>query len=179
MYYYPYNLPAGRVWIAATDDALIEISWAPVEGTERETALIARAARQLEEYFAGARTDFDLPLRLYGTPFRQRVWAALCEIPYGQTRTYGDVARSLGLPNTSRAVGGGLSGPSSDIPADGARFARAVGGACHNNPVSIVVPCHRVVGANGLTGYAGGLDRKKFLLEHEARIRSERTTNGE
>ncbi len=139
--------------IAADDDAVTEISWVPadladasIELPQTTTPLISRAARQLEEYFAGIRTDFDLPLRASGTPFQQRVWDALLTIPYGETRTYGDIARICGYPNASRAVGG----------------------ACNRNPVSIIVPCHRVVGANGLTGYAGGLDKKRFLLELEA-----------
>ncbi|CAM5253429.1 methylated-DNA--[protein]-cysteine S-methyltransferase [Streptomyces narbonensis] len=105
------------------------------------------AVRQLDAYFAGELTEFDLPLHLVGTPFQLRVWEELCRIPYGETRTYGELAEALGNPNASRAVG----------LANG------------KNPVGIVVPCHRVVGAGGsLTGYGGGLDRKQRLLAFEA-----------
>ncbi|MFI6421691.1 methylated-DNA--[protein]-cysteine S-methyltransferase [Streptomyces sp. NPDC050842] len=103
--------------------------------------------RQLDAYFAGELTEFDLPLHLVGTPFQLRVWAELCRIPYGETRTYGELAEALGNPAASRAVG----------LANG------------KNPVGIVVPCHRVVGASGsLTGYGGGLDRKQRLLAFES-----------
>ncbi len=107
---------------------------------------LPEAARQLQEYFAGNRRDFDLPLRLSGTEFQQRVWRALTEIPCGETWSYGELAKRIGNPNASRAVG----------LANG------------RNPVSIVVPCHRVIGADGsLTGYGGGLQRKQWLLAHE------------
>ncbi|RPK89002.1 methylated-DNA--[protein]-cysteine S-methyltransferase [Streptomyces sp. ADI98-10] len=103
--------------------------------------------RQLAEYFAGDRTTFDLPLDLHGTPFQRSVWAELLKIPYGETRTYGELAGELGKPGASRAVG----------LANG------------RNPVGIIVPCHRVVGASGgLTGYGGGLDRKQRLLAFES-----------
>jgi methylated-DNA-[protein]-cysteine S-methyltransferase len=112
-----------------------------------QAALLARTRQELEEYFADGRTTFDLPLAATGTEFQQRVWAALTEIPYGRTESYGRVAQRLGLvPGASRAVG----------LANGA------------NPISIVVPCHRVIGASGsLTGYGGGLDRKRFLIDLE------------
>ncbi len=107
------------------------------------------ARTQLREYFAGERTAFDLPLAPQGDAFKQRVWALLREIPYGQTRSYGDLARELGDRN----------------------LAQAVGTANGRNPIAIVVPCHRVIGADGsLTGYAGGLERKRFLLDHEAKV---------
>ena len=107
---------------------------------------LPEAARQLQEYFAGNRRDFDLPLRLNGTLFQQRVWRALTEIPYGETWSYGELAKRIGNPNASRAVG----------LANG------------RNPISILVPCHRVIGADGsLTGYGGGLQRKQWLLAHE------------
>ncbi|MFG2142304.1 methylated-DNA--[protein]-cysteine S-methyltransferase [Streptomyces sp. NPDC048650] len=106
----------------------------------------AAAIAQLRDYFRGERTTFDLPLALRGTPFQQRVWAALRTIPYGETVSYGRLAERLGAPAASRAVG----------LANG------------RNPVGIIVPCHRVVGADGsLTGYGGGLDRKRRLLEFE------------
>ncbi|SEC08834.1 methylated-DNA--[protein]-cysteine S-methyltransferase [Streptomyces sp. TLI_105] len=105
------------------------------------------AIRQLDAYFAGELTAFDLPLNLIGTPFQLRVWEQLLRIPYGETRTYGELAEELGSPGASRAVG----------LANG------------KNPVSIIVPCHRVIGAGGgLTGYGGGLDRKQRLLAFES-----------
>jgi methylated-DNA-[protein]-cysteine S-methyltransferase len=106
----------------------------------------AEARKQLEQYFAGERTAFDLPLAAEGSEFERRVWRALEEIPYGETESYGEVAERIGTPGS----------------------ARAVGWANGRNPISIVVPCHRVIGANGtLTGYGGGLERKRFLLELE------------
>jgi methylated-DNA-[protein]-cysteine S-methyltransferase len=108
--------------------------------------LLDVAAEQLSEYFAGERTAFDLPLDLAGTPFQRRAWLALAEIPYGTTRSYGEQARLLGRPDA----------------------ARAVGAANGRNPLPIVLPCHRLVGARGeLTGYGGGLHVKRALLEHE------------
>ncbi len=104
------------------------------------------AARQLKEYFAGKRREFDLPLRMDGTDFQQRVWRELTKIPFGETRSYGQLAKHLNNPNGSRAVG----------LANG------------RNPIAIIVPCHRVIGADGsLTGFGGGLDRKEWLLTHE------------
>jgi methylated-DNA-[protein]-cysteine S-methyltransferase len=116
-------------------------------GARQAPGHFAAAAAQLRDYFAGRRTAFDLPLRPVGTPFQHRVWAALQQIPYGQTLSYGELAQRLGQP-------GG---------------ARAVGLANGQNPLAIVVPCHRVIGANGaLTGYAAGLAHKRWLLAHEA-----------
>ena len=107
---------------------------------------LPEAVRQLEEYFAGKRRTFDLPLCLQGTEFQQRVWRALTEIPYGETWSYGELAKRVGNPNASRAVG----------LANG------------RNPIAILVPCHRVIGADGsLTGYGGGVSRKQWLLAHE------------
>jgi methylated-DNA-[protein]-cysteine S-methyltransferase len=115
----------------------------------RDDDALAVAAGQLVEYFAGERREFDVPLRLSGSPFQQRVWEALTRIPYGVTRSYGELTAQLGL--TPQAV-------------------RAVAGANGRNPVSIIVPCHRVIGADGsLTGYAGGVERKRVLLELERR----------
>lgn len=121
-------------------------------GWRRDDALFAEARQQLEEYFAGRRQHFTLKLAAAGTPFQQQVWAALCTIPFGETRSYGEQARSI---QNEKAV-------------------RAVGLANGKNPIGIIVPCHRVIGANGsLTGYAGGLDRKRWLLAHEAQHRSQ------
>lgn len=109
-------------------------------------SILRRAAAQLAEYFAGTRTRFDLPLAPVGTEFQRRVWAATSAIKFGETATYGEIARKIGAPNGSRAVGGALN----------------------RNPLAIVVPCHRVVGSAGkLTGYDGGVDRKAFLLTLE------------
>jgi methylated-DNA-[protein]-cysteine S-methyltransferase len=107
----------------------------------------AAARDQLDEYFTGQRTSFDLPLALHGTPFQRRVWHALQEIPYGETISYGELARRIAVPSASRAVGV----------------------ANRHNPVAVIVPCHRVIGADGsLTGFGGGLERKRVLLELEA-----------
>lgn len=119
---------------------------APAAPEGEETALLARGRAELLEYLTGARRAFDLPLDPRGTPFQRRVWSALADIPYGQTVTYGELARRVGCPQGSRAVGQ----------------------ANHRNPLPILLPCHRVVGANGaLTGYGGGLELKRFLLELE------------
>jgi methylated-DNA-[protein]-cysteine S-methyltransferase len=113
---------------------------------EPDAEPFTEAIRQLEEYFTGGRTRFDLPVMLFGTDFQRRVWAALREIPYGETVSYGQLADRLGQPTASRAVG----------LANG------------KNPIGIIVPCHRVVGADGaLTGYGGGIGRKRFLLDFE------------
>jgi methylated-DNA-[protein]-cysteine S-methyltransferase len=149
-----YNYPIGGVGIAEQDGA---ISLVFFEGREdvsgygrSETPLIKEAARQLDEYFAGKRTAFDLPLSLGGTEFQASVWNALLTIGYGETRSYKDIAAQIGRP---RAV-------------------RAVGSANHHNPVAIIVPCHRVIGHDGsLTGYGGGLHVKQFLLDLEKRGR--------
>lgn len=116
-----------------------------IEAPGREP--LATTVRQLREYFAGQRREFDLPLHIQGTPFQRRVWRELTAIPFGETRSYGQLARRLEQPGASRAVG----------LANG------------RNPIAIVVPCHRVIGANGaLTGFGGGLERKQWLLSHEA-----------
>jgi len=145
--------PVGRLLLAGTDDGLTELAfergrqpvqpaadWIPAERPFRE------AARQLGAYFAGRLREFDLPLRPEGTPFELEVWRELRRIPYGRTTAYGELARRLGRPSAARAVG----------LANG------------RNPLAIVIPCHRVIGANGsLTGYGGGLETKRWLLEHE------------
>ena len=114
---------------------------------ERADAPFEDARAQLDEYFAGRRTSFDLPLAPAGSPFQQRVWRTLRDIPYGETISYGEQARRAGVPSP-----------------------RAVGVANGRNPISIIVPCHRVVGSTGaLTGFAGGLDTKAWLLDHERR----------
>ena len=123
---------------------------APDDQGERDDAVLADAVRQLEEYFAGERTEFDLELAMTGTPFQQRVWQALRDIPYGETESYGELALRIGSP-----IGA----------------SRAVGLANGRNPISIIVPCHRVIGSGGkLVGYGGGLPRKQYLLDFEQRI---------
>ena len=120
--------------------------WLEDDGSGPAGAVLARTREQLNEYFARTRTTFDLPLDPAGSAFERRVWDALRAIPYGSTMSYGEVARRLGDP----------------------RATRAVGAANGKNAIPIIVPCHRVVGARGeLTGFGGGLDRKRWLLEHE------------
>ena len=134
--------------MAATEKGLASIHFGveiPSAGTIDEVAN-RETIWQLQEYFDGKRTEFQLPLDVQGTPFQMAVWDELRKIPYGETCSYGDIARSIGKPGA----------------------ARAVGMANHENPVAIVIPCHRVVGSDGsLTGYAGGLPLKKQLLEME------------
>jgi methylated-DNA-[protein]-cysteine S-methyltransferase len=115
----------------------------------RDDDAFAEARAQLEEYFDGRRTEFDVPLAPAGSPFQQRVWQALREIPYGSTASYVQIARRVGAPSA----------------------ARAVGVANRSNPIAVIIPCHRVIGADGtLTGYAGGLERKRLLLDLEAGV---------
>jgi methylated-DNA-[protein]-cysteine S-methyltransferase len=144
-------LPLFPLWIEASERGIAWVRFAlppSASAPARPAPLVTEAMRQIEEYFAGRRRDFDLPLDLRGTPFQIEVWEMVRQIPYGETRGYGELARALGRPGAARAVG-------------------AANGA---NPVPILVPCHRVIGAGGaLTGYGGGLDRKKFLLELESR----------
>jgi methylated-DNA-[protein]-cysteine S-methyltransferase len=144
--------PVGRLELVERGGALVAIHFdAPADGSpEHErggSALLGEARRQLTEYFAGGRREFELPLRPAGTDFQRRVWDVLATVPWGTTTTYGALAARLGLPpGASRAVG-------------------AANGA---NPVPILLPCHRVVGSDGtLTGYAGGLERKALLLRLE------------
>ena len=139
----------GTVMVLADEESVKEVRFAeelPEEAEEFPSALLDEACAQLGEYFAGGRKEFDLPLKPEGTEFQKQVWEALCRIPYGETRTYKEIAEMIGNPKACRAVGM----------------------ANHNNPICIVIPCHRVVGADGsLTGYAGGLDKKKGLLDLE------------
>lgn len=142
-----YHSPVGELAISFEDGAVTTLQRATEPVTvSAATDLTAEVFRQLDEYFAGMRRDFDFPIRLHGTPFQEKVWAALRTIPYGETRSYGDIAAAIGKPKACRAVGM----------------------ANHRNPICIVVPCHRVIGAGGaLVGYGGGLDMKKGLLELE------------
>jgi methylated-DNA-[protein]-cysteine S-methyltransferase len=147
--------PVGALTLVATDAGeltglyLDRQRYRPEPATfgDRDDSALPAVAEQLDEYFHHGRTTFEVPLRLVGTPFQQRVWLALQAIPYGRTSTYGELARVLGLTP---------------------RSARAVGSANGRNPISIIVPCHRLVGSTGsLTGYGGGLERKQALLGHE------------
>lgn len=142
-----YKFPIGIVGITECDKKIIRIFLKGPEITKDttllETSLIKEAYTQLLEYFRGTRKTFNLPLLLNGTPFQNKVWEALLSIPYGETRTYKQIASQIGNSNACRAVGL----------------------ANNHNPICIVVPCHRVIGANGhLTGYSGGLKVKKYLL---------------
>ena len=142
--------PVGRLRLAAEDGQLTELKFGgeavPVHCDGVNDAVLDEAERQLAEYFRGERQVFDLPLQPKGTPFQLADWQALREIPYGETVSYGDIARRIGRPKAFRAVGM----------------------ANHSNPISIIVPCHRVIGSDGkLTGYGGGLEVKRQLLELE------------
>lgn len=153
-----YQMAFRDVVIAEEDGAITDICFqmGELDGARVEqTSLIREAAAQLAAYFSGGRAAFDLPIAPKGTEFQQKTWNALLEIPYGETRSYGEIARRIGNPKASRAVGG----------------------ANNRNPIAIVIPCHRVIGANGaLVGYAGGLGVKESLLalEKKYKTRAER-----
>lgn len=141
-----YQSPIGYLKITASETALLKIEHAIEQGENTENSITKQAQMQLEDYFAGKRKSFDIPLDLQGTDFQKQVWQALLKIPYGKTCSYKELAQAI---ENSKAI-------------------RAVGGANNKNPVSIIVPCHRVIGANKkLVGYAGGLDRKEGLLALE------------
>jgi methylated-DNA-[protein]-cysteine S-methyltransferase len=149
--------PVGKLKLLASDKGLVAVLWEKEkpnriclgEAEEREThPVLIKAERQIAEYFAGKRRSFSVPIDMRGTSFQKQVWDALLAIPFGETRTYGDLAKRIGRPQA----------------------ARAVGAASGRNPISIIVPCHRVVGSTGkLTGFAGGLEAKMRLLELEGR----------
>lgn len=135
--------PVGALTITETDGAITALTWGG-QGAD-DTPLLRRAAAQLAAYFAGERGDFDLPLKVHGSDSQIRICAAIAAIPFGETRTYGDMARDLDLP------------------------AQAVGRGCGGNPIPILIPCHRVLGAQGLGGFSGGtgIETKIWLLKHE------------
>jgi len=147
--------PVGRLTLVASDTGLAAVLWEDdspkrvplvLAGEAPRHPVLCEAERQLKEYFAGKRTGFDLPLDFHGTQFQKRVWQALLKIPFGETRSYGQIARALGKPTAMRAVGA----------------------ANGKNPLSIIAPCHRVIGKDGqLTGFAGGLKAKAHLLALE------------
>ncbi len=140
--------PVGKLRVTTTEEAVTHVMFDEriLGQTSPQPDVLKQAIKQLQEYFAGKRKVFDLPLAPEGTPFRQSVWDCLTQIDFGETRCYGDLAATLNNPKASRAVG-------------------AANGA---NPISIIIPCHRVIGKQGkLTGYAGGLSRKSWLLDFE------------
>ena len=149
--------PVGRLKLVAGGAGLVAILWEDDDpnrvrlgamAEQPDHAVLAETSRQLGDYFAGRRQNFTVKLDFRGTDFQKQVWAALLAIPFGETRSYGQIAQELGRPSASRAVGA----------------------ANGRNPISIIAPCHRVVGANGaLTGFAGGLAAKTYLLDHERR----------
>lgn len=152
LYGYSYDTKIGKIGIVENGEAITNVffggSVQPAVFTERETTLLQEAAKQLDEYLDGKRTTFDLPYAPVGTPFEQSVWTALLTIPYGEVRSYKEIAEQIGRPTSCRAVG------------------RANG----RNPIGIFIPCHRVIGSDGsLTGYAGGLEMKSQLLALEKR----------
>ena len=146
-----YHLEVGYLTILSDDHYIRKISFGkggqqPEDQRSQEHLLLMQAERQLMEYFSGTRKEFSLPLATDGTPFQQAVWSALQQIPYGETVTYGQLAKMIDRPSAVRAVGG----------------------ACNKNPIAIVIPCHRVIGAGGkLTGFAAGITVKEHLLALE------------
>ena len=147
IFQYSYETKLGSITFVEEDGTLLTISThRTFTATVMETPFIKEAYRQFSEYLTGERKSFDLPFKLTGTDFQNRVWKALCEIPYGETRSYKQIAEAIGNP---KAV-------------------RAVGMANNRNPLLVLVPCHRVIGCNGqLVGYSVGLDKKQFLLHLE------------
>lgn len=143
-----YETPVGRLIIGEENGSITRVTWTqlPKSYIQEETELILGCKKQLEEYFAGKRKTFDLPLAPKGTAFQQRVWKALQDIPYGELRTYQEIALAVDNP----------------------KGCQAVGGANGKNPIAILIPCHRVIGKDGsMTGYSGGLEKKEWLLELE------------
>ncbi|MDQ6705010.1 MAG: methylated-DNA--[protein]-cysteine S-methyltransferase [Acidobacteriota bacterium] len=157
MFYSKIESPIGELLLTADARGLTGLlmnakAKIPDESSHRNDAVFHEAKRQIDAYFAGALKVFDLPIVFTGTPFQNDVWKALCDIPFGETLSYGSLARRVGRPAASRAVGA----------------------ANGRNPISIIVPCHRVIGADGsLTGYGGGMDRKRWLLHHEGVLTAE------
>ena len=142
-----FESPIGKLWLAAENGALVRLDFSEIPAkSDSDEPVLEETKRQLAEYFSGKRKAFTVPLIYRGTPFQEKVWGELLKIPYGETRTYGEIAAAIGKPKASRAVGM----------------------ACHRNPIGILIPCHRVIGTGGkLTGFGGGLDKKQALLERE------------
>jgi methylated-DNA-[protein]-cysteine S-methyltransferase len=152
MFYTIQASPIGDLLLVSNGEALTGVCLSPAEPKkdwQRDDALLEPARQQLQAYFAGELCDFNLPLAPAGTTFQRQVWDELQRIGFGQTTTYGEIARRLGQPGAGRPVGA----------------------ANGRNPIAIIIPCHRVIGSDGtLTGYGGGLDRKQWLLRHEAQV---------
>lgn len=151
------STPIGVVTVRATESAVVSVGFSGADEAlvvdATPTGVLADAVRQLDEYFGGLRTEFDLPIDVDGTDFQHAAWTVLSQIPHGETISYGEQARRMGRPTAVRAVGA----------------------ANGRNPVPVIVPCHRVIGANGsLTGFAGGLEIKTWLLDHEKRVAATR-----
>ncbi len=147
MFYSYFKSPIGLVQIGGTASEVTSLDFVERRREKTESnPLLDRAARQIAEYFAGKRQVFDVPISYQGTDFQERVWGQLLKVPYGKTASYQDIARGVGSPLAVRAVGA----------------------ANGKNPISLIVPCHRIIGSNGtLVGYGGGLWRKEWLLKHE------------
>ena len=153
------NSPIDTLYLASSDKGVVCISFSGKENPmkdleklvpdmelEENTSKNKKVIRQLKDYFSGTRKDFDLPLHMIGTEFQKLVWRQLCQVPFGKTASYKEIAEKIGKPKAMRAVGQ----------------------ANHRNPIPIIIPCHRIIGANGhLVGFGGGLDKKRFLLSHE------------
>ncbi len=139
------DTPIGKLTVGGDEAAVTEISFGTFGDNIAPEGAVLQAVTELKAYFAGELEHFSFPMAPKGTAFQLAVWQGLTQIPYGQVQTYGELAKQLGNPGASRAVGM----------------------AAHRNPIAIAIPCHRLVGKSGLTGYAGGLDKKKWLLEHE------------
>lgn len=145
-----YKTCIGEIWIAEENNKIVYVAFSEINGIKNETPLIIETYKQLNEYFIGERTNFNVPLSLDGTLFQTKVWNELMKIPYGQTVSYKYIAEKIGNPNASRAVGL----------------------ANNKNKIAIIVPCHRVIGSNKkLVGYAGGLDIKKYLINLEQKYK--------
>lgn len=149
-YKYHIDTPIGMICVESNEEAITGLFFEKYKTLYKqekpETDLLKKAGEQLMEYFSGKRKTFDLPLAPSGTEFQKKVWKALCQIPYGETRSYGEIAAQIGNPKACRAVGG----------------------ANNKNPIMIFIPCHRVIGADGsLVGFGGGIDAKKFMLNLE------------
>ncbi len=146
MFQFSYNTVIGEITIAEENGAITHVSFDKLKFPVKETQLIQQTYHELQEYFEGKRKIFDVPLNPQGTPFQTAVWEELKKIPYGQTKTYKEIAKAAGNEKACRAVGM----------------------ANNKNPIAIIIPCHRVIGSNGeMTGYAGGLEIKKKLLNIE------------
>lgn len=151
MKYYYENFKIGDLTFVSEGDFLIGLYFGKVEidGKEEKTEIIEKTIKEIEEYLDGKRKEFTIPLKFYGTEFQKKCWNALLEIPYGETRSYKDIAEKVGSPKGYRAAGM----------------------ANNKNPISIIAPCHRVIGSNGkLVGYGGGLELKKKLLDLEKKV---------